>query len=315
MPRTSVMHQHALQLLRDGYWHDYNEVLRDLMEHVPPHKAAHEAERARIDNWRKTHPDASPNYIPPRKKRHTMDQQIQTGARMIANEILRNAAYEVAKNPETGAKIIRLYNPENSTQLPPGFVLGKSRKAFSAYYGMSKEEREKLLSQRSRNAARARLIKRGLDPDTYVTIEERNRRRKEEIANMTPEQLKAFRAEAARKSWETRKKNLEKKAQEEGKLMGHRYRLVIDVCEESERGGGEFLGIEDLKEIHEAVTSAAKVAIPARVKKSVRVEKVMQRKSVYHEHEGNSTCNGCLRMADDGMDGDLSSVFPPLTVS
>lgn len=80
-----------------------------------------------------------------------------------------------------------------------------------------------------------------------------------------------------------------------------RYRIEVDVLDNG--SPGETLVMTELTEIMTAVSSAAKLNIPAAKKKTLKVQL-----KGYHPHNG-STCIGCVRNADDRKLEDVSEEF------
>lgn len=100
--------QHARQLLADGAWHDYEQVMRQLIKVIPPGRAIREAEKLRVVQARKRAryvgnavPDA-----PPRRRPGDLDRMRETGARSIVRKMLNGANFQIS-DLQAGQRRIR----------------------------------------------------------------------------------------------------------------------------------------------------------------------------------------------------------------
>lgn len=91
--------------------------------------------------------------------------------------------------------------------------------------------------------------------------------------------------------------------------MGYRYRIAIDICDRD----GQNVSSNLLKDIQDAMFSAAKVTLTPEVARNVKIEKVYGT-DCYHSHDGRSECSGCYRAAEDAKDGDVAYLFEPKTI-
>jgi len=91
----TALARRADQLLRDGKWHDYEEVLAELMKVVPPGRAVRVAEL----NRRQAHRGLGPNDpLPPRRRPQPPEKVVEFGAKEVVRDFLRNRAYETDPN-------------------------------------------------------------------------------------------------------------------------------------------------------------------------------------------------------------------------
>lgn len=87
--------------------------------------------------------------------------------------------------------------------------------------------------------------------------------------------------------------------------MGHRYRVIFDVCEED----GGNVTISMLQEMTQAAVSAAKLTLPPEKAKKVKVVVPNNLGGVvFHSH--TKVCSGCVAMASDSFSEDVSALFP-----
>jgi hypothetical protein len=99
----------ARRLLADGAWHDYEQVIRQLIKIIPPGRAIREAEKLRVAQARKRARYASspPPEAAPRRSPPDLDRLRETGARSIVRKMLNGAHFEITP-PGRGRRRIRL---------------------------------------------------------------------------------------------------------------------------------------------------------------------------------------------------------------
>jgi hypothetical protein len=102
----------VVELLADGEWHNYEQVVRELMKVVPPGPAIRRAEQDRIASNR-GHKKAD-EEIGPRVKPRGTDELIRSGRRAIVRAFLRNVNYETDRpgranriDPERRIRMLR----------------------------------------------------------------------------------------------------------------------------------------------------------------------------------------------------------------
>lgn len=89
-----------------------------------------------------------------------------------------------------------------------------------------------------------------------------------------------------------------------------RFRIAVDVCTDDDRPSHiEGITADDLEEIQAQMVSSAKVAIPARLSRVVKIEPAKINGIGYHGHFGNSSCSVCYSLGDDGLDFNTKSMF------
>lgn len=110
------IHQRARELLADGQWHDFEQIMRQLMPLVPAGIATRVVERGRT----KGRADVSP---PKRVKPMSVDEQIRSGQRGFVRDVLNYARfYEATPSKARGTRL----DPDRRIRLTPGAPLPRS---------------------------------------------------------------------------------------------------------------------------------------------------------------------------------------------
>lgn len=101
--------QRARHILSDGKWHDYEDLLRELMRMVPPGRAARAAERHRIGqaSRRARYRGTVLSGVPVSTRVNDPDRVRNTGARLIVRKLLSDAHFELSPLGRAPNKRIR----------------------------------------------------------------------------------------------------------------------------------------------------------------------------------------------------------------
>lgn len=109
----------AADLLEDGEWHDYEQVIRELAKMVPPGRALRHAEKIRkaAGNGRNKNEDWNPPEQ--RVRARSREQIIATGARSIARSMIHHKDIEIRhlSDSHKGPKQIRMLRVPHSVQV------------------------------------------------------------------------------------------------------------------------------------------------------------------------------------------------------
>lgn len=97
-PTWQFMAVRASELLKDGRWHDYEDIAAELMPLVPPGQAFRRCELERGYWHTKTNEADTP--IPPRRRPVSPEDLVKIGARSIVRDFLRTKAFEKQTVPQ-----------------------------------------------------------------------------------------------------------------------------------------------------------------------------------------------------------------------
>lgn len=121
-----LLRRRAYELLADGEWANYEQVMHALMRHVPPGIAVRRAEASRLaDHKQRGTIPKDATAPPPRKRPAPAERQVYTGARAIVGEMLQNQ--RVFETDVPGARGAGLRNPNRRIRMinpPRGVVSG-----------------------------------------------------------------------------------------------------------------------------------------------------------------------------------------------
>lgn len=107
-PHFTQMSERAVELMGDGKWHDYETIIRELAKLVPPGVALRRSEQLRQSARPSTDGAAhDPNWKPPpaRIRPRSTEDQISTGARVIARLFLGAVGFETNRPGVSGIKV------------------------------------------------------------------------------------------------------------------------------------------------------------------------------------------------------------------
>lgn len=109
-PNASPELERARELLADGGWHDYEQVMRELVKVIPPGRAVREADSLRVAQVRKRarYAGRTPPDKPARQRHGDLDRIRTTGARAIIRKMLNGAEFDIDPPGRAERKRIRL---------------------------------------------------------------------------------------------------------------------------------------------------------------------------------------------------------------
>lgn len=113
MGKVGPIRRKAEELLAAGEWYNWELLLRDLMETIPPNRAYQLAENSRLhalqDKARKDGKEI-PQEAPPRTRPTTDERIIAAGARLVVRDALfqRKGKHWYEENMQDGVKYVRL---------------------------------------------------------------------------------------------------------------------------------------------------------------------------------------------------------------
>ena len=93
MNGTGDLGAYADELLRDGRWHDYHEIVTKIAVKVPPGRAVRRAESQRVTASKDRH--GGRDNVPARQQSTGISHQVRIGSRHIAKQVLNRTRFEI----------------------------------------------------------------------------------------------------------------------------------------------------------------------------------------------------------------------------